>query len=161
MRDHSLTNETPDACDESEYGETFTLAGLEREKATHASETGPDGLDAMLQALNAGFLDGADEFAGLPEMDAWPNQLAGKTRGGAWITRENDANSIEAFLTANTIVCAGLRARITRSQCRHNALSGTVPCCAACPRGIASCEVGVPALPDEKTFKGERNVDFH
>ena len=142
MRGHNQMSEVPDGCDESEYCETFALAGLERESSIHASEAGPDGLDAVLHALRANFLDGAEELSDLPEKDGRPDWLTVGAHNETQIKRKDSAESIEAFLAANTIVCAGLRARITRNQCRFNALSGTTLCCASCPEAVSSGEAG-------------------
>lgn len=161
MRGHDQMNEGPDGYDESDYCETFALAGLERESSIHASESGPDGLDAVLHALRADFLDGADELPGLVEKDGLPGWLTVGARNNAQIRQKDGAESVETFLAANTIVCAGLSARITRSQCRFNALSGTALCCASCPEAVSSGEAGDPVSSRSKRFKGDHDVDFH
>lgn len=160
MRGNNRTNEEQDAHEESVYCETFAMAELKRERPGHSSEEGPDRMDAILQALHAGFLDGESALQDIPEEDNRSCRCAAGTHNEAWGTRKNDIVGIEAFLVAHTFACAGLRARITRSQCRHNVLSGTVPGCTVCPQAIVPSEPGAPTSPDKTIPKGGYDVDF-
>ncbi len=129
----------PDAYGGLEYLERFTP--VDQEDGGPARGLGTGALGKALLELRNELLDETDGFFAPAEQGVHGGAPAGP-EAGTDFAQESAGKSVEEFLAANTISCISMRARITRRQCRINILSGTMPCCALCPRaaGIGGSE---------------------